>query len=527
MRPNASNWQLPFSTDPAEPPTANGALETWLDPVDRTAAPQAAVGLADRGVLSLLADAVAFKRLIEARAYGRWVRKGRPSGTELEDWAEAEAELTHELDLPRTFADLGAQVSRWARDRRFQEAGHALTQALSAADGLEAAAPACLRAAAAAVGWQVAIFWVVDRRADVLRCLDCWSAPADVAPAFETLARASVLAPDVGLPGRAWVEGRPAVVPDVGRDDCPRSRAAAADGLRGALAVRGNSRVWAVLELLDPDDRLPDERDVELLEDVASQISQFAERRAAEVALHEQREERRLARLIQQGFLPKTPPVLPGLLAYGASCPAETVGGDYFDFVPMPGGYVGLVVGDVSGHGVGAALTMGQVRACMRALALTHTDPAVILGLCNRRLCEDLATDVFTTLFFARLDASNRTLLYSNAGHWPGYVLAGGTDVKELLESTGPPLGVVVEADFPTAAVVYLDPGDLILLFTDGITEAVSRDGRPFGLARALDVVRAHRHEHPSEITEALFHAVREFSGQPPTDDITAVVIRA
>jgi serine phosphatase RsbU (regulator of sigma subunit) len=85
----------------------------------------------------------------------------------------------------------------------------------------------------------------------------------------------------------------------------------------------------------------------------------------------------------------------------------------------------------------------------------------------------------------------------------------------------------MADAEFPAAPPVRLDPGDLVLMFTDGITEATTRDGRPFGLERALDVVRAHRHDHPSEITESLFRAVRDFAGRPPSDDITAVVIRA
>lgn len=534
MRPNTSDWSLTASPLPdlvrAAPTILEGTPAAWADLTNRAIALRdASFSPADRGLLSaLLAGVLAFKRVIEKRAYEKWMGKGCPSGTELQDWAEAEAELAHELNLPRTFANLGDQVRCWERDRRFQAANHLLTRTLSEASSLEAAAPGCLRAVAAALGWKVAVFWVFDRRVGALRCADWWSYPVGFAATLEGQTRGAALGAGVGLPGRAWADSQIAVVTDLACDDDARARAAADDGLGVAFAipVRGHQRVWAVLELFDADGPPPDERAVELLEDLTSQISQFAERREAETLLSEQREERRLARLIQQGFLPKIPPVLPGFLAYGASLPAESVGGDYFDFVPMTGGSLGIVIGDVSGHGVGAALTMGQVRACMRALALTHTDPTAILGLCNRRLCEDLAADIFTTLFFARLDAPTRMLTYSNAGHWPGYVLSAGTDVKHQLESTGPPLGVVAEIEFPTESV-ELAPGDLVLLFTDGIIEAAAPDGRPFGLGRALDAVRAHRHEHPSEITEALFRAVRAFTGQPPADDITAVVIRA
>jgi sigma-B regulation protein RsbU (phosphoserine phosphatase) len=303
----------------------------------------------------------------------------------------------------------------------------------------------------------------------------------------------------------------------------------AAGGLHTAHAVpvHVGKGVSAVLEFFATGARELEEGAAQLLTDISSQIGQFMERRAAEQSLSEQMEERRLARIIQQGFLPKAPPVLPGFVVYGSSQPAEVVGGDYFDFVPMPDGHLGIVIGDVSGHGVGAALTMGQVRACMRALALTHSDPAAILGLCNRRLTEDLTTDVFATLFFARLDAANRQLVYSNAGHWPGYLFDSRGEVKAVLESTGLPLGVIAGADFPAGPVVTMEPGELVLLITDGIVEATSPEGWPFGLERAMSVVRATWGAPPAEIIEALFRTVHEYARHRPKDDITALVVRA
>jgi phosphoserine phosphatase RsbU/P len=260
------------------------------------------------------------------------------------------------------------------------------------------------------------------------------------------------------------------------------------------------------------------------------------ERREMEHRLLEERrqaeEERlqirfRIAREIQQKLFPEASPSFPGFEIGGRSHPAELTGGDYFDYFPLQGGGVGVAVGDVCGHGFGPALLMAATRAYLRALALTNARVGDILCLANRALAADVDDGRFVTLFLGRLDPVTRTMVYASAGHPAGYVVGHDGEVRAVLKSTGFPLGLSDEADFPEAEVVELKPGDHVLLLTDGVIETVSPDRTAFGTQRALDIVRARRHEPPDRIVEKLYRAVRDFAGEDDlTDDVTSVVIK-
>ncbi len=252
----------------------------------------------------------------------------------------------------------------------------------------------------------------------------------------------------------------------------------------------------------------------------------ITERKQAERALHAREREFHLAREMQQGLFPKSPPALAGFAIAGACHPAQETGGDYYDFISMTNGQLGIAVGDASGHGIGAALLIAETRAYLRGLALTHTDPGTILHLLNNRLVEDISSDHFVTLLFARLCPVSRCLVYSSAGHWPGYVLDARGDVKLVLDSTSLPLGVDPAGDFCNGPPVALESGDVVFFLSDGIVEAASGTGAAFGICRALEVVGERRHEPPGEIVAALLSQVREWSQSAPADDMTAVVIK-
>jgi len=239
------------------------------------------------------------------------------------------------------------------------------------------------------------------------------------------------------------------------------------------------------------------------------------------------REELRMARIIQQKLFPVAPLPSTGFDVSGASYPAEATGGDYFDYVPMRDGGLGVVVGDVSGHGFGPALLMAELRAYLRAFLLTRTDVGEIVGLLNRALAEDAPDGHFATVLLARLDPATRSLVYASAGHTPGYVLGASGQIKAVLKATGMPLAVLPDGDFPTAAAPPLEPGDLLLLLTDGILEAHDPSGKLFGSPRVFDVVRSHQAETAHEIVHTLYDAVRAFCGaQTQLDDMTAIVIK-
>jgi serine phosphatase RsbU (regulator of sigma subunit) len=239
------------------------------------------------------------------------------------------------------------------------------------------------------------------------------------------------------------------------------------------------------------------------------------------------RDELCIARQIQQKLFPVAPLPMAGYDVGGASLPAEATGGDYFDYVPIRDGGLGILIGDVSGHGFGPALLMAQTRAYLRAFLLSHTDVRDIIALVNRALADDSPDGHFMTLLFARLDHKARTFQYVSAGHTTGYLLDRSGAVKTHLESTGMPLGVLSDWEFEAAPTLQLEPGDLLLLLTDGVVEAHDADEQLFGPQRMLDVVRGCRDRPAREIVNTLFDSVRDFCGaRAQFDDMTAVVVK-
>jgi serine phosphatase RsbU (regulator of sigma subunit) len=310
-----------------------------------------------------------------------------------------------------------------------------------------------------------------------------------------------------------------------------RHQVAAECGLHGAVGFPiQNGGVQGVLEFFSQQIRPPDDDVIQMMTSLGSQITLFLERRKAREELQRQAEDHRIARQIQQGLLPKAMPTIPGFQMSGRSAPAQDVGGDYFDFFPMRLGdedCLGVFVADASGHGIGAALLAAQTRAYLRALALNCTDVGTLVRLSNQRLASDITTDHFVTLFLLQLNPRTHRLVYAGAGHWPGYVLDRQGRTKAILYSTGVPLGIDPSSKYPAGPAATLEPGELVLLFTDGIIEAASADGEQFGLERMLGIVRSHQQETPDAILDALFQAVADLSGHVFQDDVTAVIIKA
>jgi len=250
-------------------------------------------------------------------------------------------------------------------------------------------------------------------------------------------------------------------------------------------------------------------------------------RRAAERALLAQEEEFRIARTIQQQLFPAGPPALPGYDIAGASCPATATGGDYFDFIPTPQGRLLLVVGDVTGHGLGPAMLMADVRAYLRALVRSGLGFENILTQARHLLIEDLGEEHFITLLFAELDPATGAWRYINAGHPPGHVIAPDGRLKAEMMPTTPALGIDREEEKLEAKPIALEKGDLVLLLTDGILEAHSAAGEEFGEERALEIVRRERDKPAAEIIRVLMAEARRFGEPGPLeDDMTVVAIK-
>jgi len=261
---------------------------------------------------------------------------------------------------------------------------------------------------------------------------------------------------------------------------------------------------------------------------VLSVIRDVTERRRVEKALRDNEAQLLAARKIQQFFLPHSAPVIPGFDLAGASYAAEFTAGDHFDYIPMADGTLGIVIGDVSGHGFGPALLMVALRNHLRALADHHDRLDEILSDANRLLSGEMEDGHFITLLMGQLDPREWTFRYINAGHPSGYLLDASGREKACLESGVVPLGILPETRFPAAQSVALEPGDLLLLVTDGVLEAQGADGTQFAEERMLETVRVHRRRPAAEIIEALYRAVLDFSQHGKiVDDVTAVIVKA
>ncbi len=249
--------------------------------------------------------------------------------------------------------------------------------------------------------------------------------------------------------------------------------------------------------------------------------------RQAEKALQENNAQMLAARRIQKLLLPDAPPTLPGFDIAAVSHPAEFTSGDYFDYFPMLGAGTAFAIGDVCGHGLGPALLAASTHALLRSLAETHGDIREILAHANPFVGKITRGESFVTLLFGCLDPRTRSFRYASAGHPTGYVLDASGAVKIRLESTGLPLGIEPEAEFPVRDSIVLEPGDTLLLLTDGILEARSPELVPFGAERTLEIVRANRSRTAEEILASLVRAVCEFARrEAPLDDMTAIAIK-
>ncbi len=239
-----------------------------------------------------------------------------------------------------------------------------------------------------------------------------------------------------------------------------------------------------------------------------------------------------LAMEIQQHLLPAASPELAGFDIAGQCDYCDETGGDYYDFIQLMGvgpDKLGIAVGDVTGHGIGAALLMASARAVLRSHAGRYGgDLSKLLAALNEHLYRDTGDERFMTLFVGILDGASRSLTWASGGHDPALWRRRSDGQFEELPNTGAPLGVLEGMPFDQAGPVTMAPGDIIVVGTDGIWEAANPDHDMFGKDRLRDVIAANADRSAAEIHEAVVAAVHAFRGaEPQKDDITLVVIKA
>ncbi|MFH1700932.1 MAG: SpoIIE family protein phosphatase [Candidatus Zixiibacteriota bacterium] len=240
----------------------------------------------------------------------------------------------------------------------------------------------------------------------------------------------------------------------------------------------------------------------------------------------EQEVEMRLARQVQQRYY-KAGASVPGYDIAGAAFPADATGGDYFDFINMPNNRLGIAIGDVSGHGISSAIVMAETRALIRAFASNNSDVGSIMTQVKRVLEPDLDEGRFVTLLLICLDPQNQTITYANAGHEYGYILSETGKPEYIINSTGPPLGMLPKRKYSSHKTPPLKPGQTILLLTDGVTDSRSSDDKEFESDGAIACVKDNYYLPAAQIAKNLCLASKSFAkDQILQDDVTSIIIK-
>lgn len=282
--------------------------------------------------------------------------------------------------------------------------------------------------------------------------------------------------------------------------------------------------------------RLSDEtysgEDRALVQSAATQAALALENiRLAETMAARMEQERRVARemeiakAVQAKLLPQDLPAI-DTLDYAAACvQARHVGGDYYDFVRLADRRVGLVLADISGKGISAALLMASLQASLRAqYTQAPADLRGVLCAVNQQFFESTATNHYATLFFGIYDSDGRRLRYANCGHQPPVLLRADGSVARL-PCTAPVVGLFDAWDCDTAEVAF-GPRDVLVVFSDGVSEAQNAAGEEFGEERLIELVRSHGPRGARPLVDAVLEAVRAFGGDAQYDDVTLIAAR-
>ncbi len=364
-----------------------------------------------------------------------------------------------------------------------------------------------------------------------------WDAVADETCVFHTQAVRGYDIDDLqelhlkrgeGLIGHVAVSGKPFISPDVRKE--PRYINARARTRSEMVApIISNSEVIGVFDLESDELNAYDKDDLEILALLASQVAIIIEK----VELHDQLIEKQrletqleVARQVQLELLPARDPQLEGFDISAYNFPTEEVSGDYYDWVRIYDDQIGIVIADVSGKGVPAALLMAFLRASLRAATHIGYAPHISMSKVNYLLWESIERNQFVTAFYGILDSANRTLAYCNAGHNPPFLMEADGKVH-FEERGGVPLGMFRDTRY-YEYFANIEPGQLLVLYTDGVTEAMNRNLDEYGRDRLVEAVRQCRHLGARQMIDFIHRDVLNWTeGLGATDDVTFFIIKA
>jgi phosphoserine phosphatase len=313
--------------------------------------------------------------------------------------------------------------------------------------------------------------------------------------------------------------------PEVDRTTGYRTRC-----LMAVPLVGHNDSLEGVLQVLNKKDGVFEAEDERIAKVLGAQCAVALQRmRFLEDLVEKERMERELAvaRRIQMRVLPRKMPEVAGYDVAGWSRPADETGGDIFDVIELPDGRLSLLLGDATGHGIGPALSVTQVRAMLRMCVRFDADLDDAIRHINDQLADDLAANRFVTAFLGILDPESHWILYHSGGQAPILHYHGASGEPEWLKSTTQPLGIISGLPIGDARVLDLEPGDIVALITDGIYEFEDPSHEQFGRDRLAEVVRRHQSEPMSGLIERIVEATESFAGgAPQADDMTLLLVR-
>ncbi len=340
---------------------------------------------------------------------------------------------------------------------------------------------------------------------------------------------------DRGIAGATIQTGETIHVPDAYADERFNREIDRQTGFRTrnivSVPLRDHEdRLVGVLQVLNKRSGTFTADDVSLAETLGAQAGVALQRaRLIEHFIEKQEMERamKLARDIQRNLLPEHPPLIAGFDIAGFSEAADDTGGDAYDFIQLPDGRWMFLVADAAGHGIGPALVMTETLAMLRASALHVSDVSTLLRTVNTLLAGDMIGGRFVTCFLGILDPAEGKLTYTSAGHGPMLFYHIKQDTFDELSAADIPLGIMADTAYNDVTEHTFEPGDFLVVSTDGFFEATNASSEEFGVPRMLQNLRLHRNCAAADMIRGLHEAVVEFTqGRPPSDDLTAIVIR-
>lgn len=334
-----------------------------------------------------------------------------------------------------------------------------------------------------------------------------------------------------GIAGWVATHGKPTLVTNVNDDERFIGDLDSEDfKTRNLIAVplcNAEGKLIGVLETLNSQNDGFYENDMDLLNALAHQAAIAIDReRLFQKSLDAERatQELRTAKGIQAQLFPKSNPDVAGYQMFGCSTPALEVGGDYYDFIEGSGNSIYMVIGDVVGKGVPAAILMASLRAMVRSLLKMDEGLGFVITKLNALLKADLDSGQFITLFIARLDVDSHHIEYVNAGHNPPFLLDGRTHEVIELTDGGPILGIMEDLEYQVGKAEF-KIGSRLVIFSDGLSEAQNEDGELFDEMRILDYLNSHESQSASEFSDGLLGEVNSFSKREFQDDDQSLIV--